>query len=145
MRRYLLRLIVALLTFTIGITASTVWVSYRFLLLRESVKPQADAPLRISSIVLNATDHQAGTINFNVDNVSTKQVHAYTIRYIVAGETKKEGTVTRTIRALMPGQTLLDGFSYSFSSPSGKEFTLLVESVQFADGTTWQCAMLSKL
>ena len=72
------------------------------------------------------------------------QVHAYTIRYLVAGETQREGTVSRTIYALLPGQTLLDGFSYSFSSPSGKEFTLLVDSVQFADGTAWQRATLRK-
>ena len=138
MRRYLLRLIVALLSFTIGITSSAVWSSYGLRPLGESIKPQPDAPLRISSIVLDASDNQAGTISFDVDNVSTKQVHSYTIRYVVAGETGRDGTVSRTIYALMPGQALLDGFSYSFTSPSVKEFTLLVDSVQFADGSTWQ-------
>ena len=111
-------------------------------LLKVLVETQEDSPLRISTMVDNTTDPSSPNVSYLLTNTSPKPIRAYAIAHSVAFERAKEKGVTLSNKvspdSVLPPrkseQASLDGATYSKAIES---ITLIVDFVEFADGTTW--------
>jgi hypothetical protein len=108
-----------------------------------SALAQADAPLSISAITVNAASTPLEPkLDYVLTNVSGKSIHAYAVRYIVLhGGQRSEGVILRTD---IPTNSLLQsGHSESGSVASGtysetvESIQLIVDFVALDDGLTW--------
>jgi hypothetical protein len=107
-----------------------------------SVPQQQNVPLRIYSIVAKSANQQQPELIYMVENVSDKPISAYAIRHsVIFGGANSEGVMVRnsnsTSAVLQPGQSeqgSLEGESYS---EAVRDINLLVDFVEFTDGTTW--------
>lgn len=105
---------------------------------RVSVRAQADAPLRISSVVDNSDDTDTPLVEFVVENVGAKPVLAFWVSYdmVVRGTSV---TLGRGVNAnkqeliLPPGKRR----ALAVSNPDKEKVVLSVDFVEFADGSTW--------
>ncbi|MGI9107135.1 MAG: hypothetical protein ACR2G4_12910 [Pyrinomonadaceae bacterium] len=107
-------------------------------LTRVAVRPQPDAPLRISSVVDNSDDPEAPLVNFVVENVSGKPIQAYWISYdtVAHGEniTLGSGINANSQELILPPGKRRETAILN----RGKEkIDLSVDFVEFADGTAW--------
>ena len=160
-RRFAIRLFVALLTFLIGVTTFTVWFrnhppaakSFRFLsgpTCRAglvSVESQPAALLHITVSDSECRDRQTANVQFLVENLSTKPISKYEIRAVQTyDELIEDGLGVTAVRGepLEPRETetgFLGGgvLNGAGGKPVGemKGFQLVVWSIEFADGTTW--------
>jgi len=160
-RRFVIRIFVALLTFLIGVAISSVWFlnhyqpakSTRLLsgpLCREgvvSVESRPAVPLRITISDTACEKPQSASVQFLVENVSTKPISKYEIRGVQTyDELRDEGlsVLTETIEPLQPRQTQIGFLGGGVLKGSGgrpvselRRFELVVWSITFADGTKW--------
>jgi hypothetical protein len=99
-------------------------------------------PLKISSITTNATVAPDLSLTYAVTNVGGKQVDAYGIRVITISDKSTDEDLTFRFgdspdKVLQPGQTEWGGFEAQAPSTPVKSVKLVVDFVEFADGTTW--------
>jgi hypothetical protein len=135
----LLRLSTALLTFTVGITASHSWARYHSPTVIKAERLQAAAPLHISDVTLNHTGPDTATISFVVKNRSTRPVSRYTIGYCDgSGCESGADKIHINVTSLRPGHSVPDGFGGYFPSDDPRNLTLTIDSVSFVDGSTWE-------
>ena len=160
-RRLTIRLFVALLTFLIGVAASSVWFvnrhqspePLRFLSgprCREglvSVASHPDVPLHITISDTACENPQTANVQFLVENRSTKPISKYDIHGVQTYDELSDdglGVSTERVEPLQPHQTdigFLGGgvLKGAGGKPVGelKSFQLVLWSVDFADGTRW--------
>jgi len=160
-RRFVIRIFVALLTFLIGVAISSVWFlnhhqpakSIRFLSgppCRErlvSVESPPAVPLRITISDTACEKPQSARVQFLVENVSTKPISKYEIHGVLTyDELSDEGlsVLTETIEPLQPHQTQIGFLGGGVLKGSGgrpvselRKFELVVWSITFTDGTKW--------
>ncbi len=105
---------------------------------RVSVRAQADAPLRISSVADNSDDADAPLVEFVVENVGSKPIHAFWISYdTVAGAfnvTLGLGTNANKPELILPPGRRRAG---AILNRDKAKIVLSVGFVEFADGSTW--------
>jgi hypothetical protein len=107
------------------------------------VAPQPESPLVISPLRVESPEPQVYEILYNVTNISSKPILAYTISQIkvVGRQEQKEATwvdLDLTNKMLQPNQSIPEG--YAFEIPSKQlpsDITLAIDFIEFADGTTW--------
>ena len=160
MKNLTTRLIIALLTFVIGIAAASVW----FVFYRSSSKPnellsglpcrdglisvesKLNVPLRISISEAVCDNSQGASVHFMVENVSSEPISKYEIRSIETYErlTDDGSGVTTEGAILQPHQTQIGFIGGGVLRGAGgvpvgelKGYKLAVWSVTFADGRTW--------
>lgn len=105
---------------------------------RVSVRAQADAPLRISSVADNSDDADTPLVEFAVENVGAQPILAFWISYdmVIHGTNV---TLGRGVNAnkqeliLPPGKRR----SLAISNSDREKVVLSVDFVEFADGSTW--------
>jgi len=105
---------------------------------RVSVRPQPDAPLRISAVTDNSDDREAPLVGFLVENVAGKPIQAYWISYdtrthgvdVTLGVGRNAGTKDQV---LPPGKRREEGVL----NRDRERIVLSVDFVEFSDGTTW--------
>jgi hypothetical protein len=160
-RRLVIRIFVALLTFLIGVATSSVWFvnqyqppkSFRFLSdppCRQglvSVESSPVVPLRITISDTACHSPQEASVQFLVENLSTKPISNYEIRGVqIYDELINEGlgVSTETMEPLQPRQTQIGFLGGGVLKRAGgkpvselKSFQLVVWSITFADGTKW--------
>lgn len=105
---------------------------------RASVRAQAGAPLRISSVADNSDDADAPLVEFVVENVGAKPIHSFWISY----DTVAHGfdvTLGVGVNANKPELILAPGRRRALAiiNRAKERVTLSVDFVEFADGTTW--------
>lgn len=161
LRRFAIRIFVALLTFLIGAAITSVSFrnhhqpaeSFRFLSgppCREglvSVESHPAAPLRITIADTDCQDSQSGNVQFLVENLSAKPISKYEIRGIQTYDELIDeglGVSTENVEPLQPRQTQVGFMGGGVMKRSGgkpvselRSFQLVVWSVDFADGTKW--------
>ena len=161
MERLTIRLIIAVLTFIIGIAAVSAWFtshqspdqSGRLLSgppCREglvSVEPQLNAPLQIKISEATCDNPQEANVYFVVENISSKPIIRFVIRSIKTYERLVNDGSSVTIEGASPVQPrhTINGFLGGGVRTRGGEWVgelqtnqLTVWSVTFADGTTWE-------
>ena len=161
MKRLTARLIVGLLTFTIGIGAASAWVVLRRSPAKSnkllsgipcrdglvSVEPQVDVPLRITISEAVCDNPQGASVQFVVENVSSKPISKYDICRIATyeGLIDDKSGVTTMGTILQPHQTKIGFIGGGVITGAGgvpvgelKSYKLGVWSVIFADGSTWK-------
>jgi hypothetical protein len=105
---------------------------------RVSVRAQAGAPLRISSVVDNSDDADAPLVEFVVENVGAKPIQAFWISY----DTVAHGanvTLGMGVNANKPELTLPSGKRRALAiiNRAKEKIALSVDFVEFYDGSTW--------
>ena len=105
---------------------------------RVSVRAQAGAPLRISSVVDNSDDAETPLVEFVVENVGAQPIHAFWISY----DTVAHGfNVTLGMGINPPGPELIlppgKRRALAISNGDREKVVLSVDFVEFADGSTW--------
>lgn len=105
---------------------------------RASARAQADAPLRISSVVDNSDDADAPLVEFVVENVGAKPINAFWISY----DTVAHGTnvtLGMGVNANKQELVLPPGKRRALAIPNRdkEKVVLSVDFVEFADGSTW--------
>ena len=160
MKKLTTRLIIALLTFVIGIAAVSVWFVFHRAPSKAnsllsgppcrdglvSVESQPDVPLRISISESVCENPQMTSVHFMVENVSSEPISKYEIRSIETyGRIIDDGGGVTTEGAILQPHQKHEGFigggvlAGVGGVPVGelKSYKLAVWSVTFADGTTW--------
>ena len=105
---------------------------------RASVRAQTDAPLRISAVEDNSDDADAPRIEFVVENLGTKPIQAFWIRYdtVAHGVNVTLGmgiNANRQELILPPGKRR----ALVVSNRDKEKVMLSVDFVEFADGSMW--------
>ena len=133
----------ALLLSLVAVTMSTRMIVASEETPKVSVRIQSDAPLQISSPVVNtAAGPREPRIDYHVTNVSGKPVNAYAIHHVVLhGNQSSEGVVLRNTASadslLQAGHmesAVLEGVVYTYPVQS---IELILDFVEFADGSAW--------
>jgi hypothetical protein len=108
-----------------------------------SAPAQSNAPLLISAITVNsASTPLEPKLDYILTNVSGKSITAYAVRHLVLhGGQRSEGVILRT--SISINSMLQSGLSESASlggealSEPVESIQLIVDFVEFEDGTTW--------
>ena len=169
MRRLGIRIFVALITFLIGVTISSLWFGINsqpaqpFRLLSGppcrkgvvSVESQRDSPLRITISDTSCRDSQTANVQFVVENLSGKPISKYEIRGLLRYDQVIDnglGVRAETVEPLQPGQTQIGFLGGGVLKLAGgkpvselRGFKLSVWSIDYADGTNWTRAFFREL
>ena len=168
-RRFAIRIFVALITFVIGVAASSVWFrincqpaqSSRLLSgppCRKgvvSLESQPDSPLRMTISDTSCRDPQTASVQFVVENLSAKPISKYEIRGLLRYDQVIDhglGVQAETVEPLQPGQTQIGFLGGGVLKAAGgipvselRGFQLSVWSIDFADGTKWTRSFFRQL
>jgi len=149
--KYTRRLLLALLTFIIGVSSAAIWSAHLGKSVWSSrvfawpnplrqppgIELEADCPLFITNpryySFVSIGSAVGGVLNFDVTNTSNKLVHSYDCRYYSPVPVGNGSYGTQPDEGLLPGQSRHDSISAHEYAP----LTLTIDFVQFADGTTW--------
>jgi hypothetical protein len=149
--KYTRRLLIALLTFIIGVFSAAIWSAHlgkrvwspRVFAWRNPLRQpprielQADCPLLITNpryySFVSIGSAVGGVLNFDITNTSNKLVHSYDCRYYSPVPVGNGSYGTQPDEGLLPGQ--LD--HGSISAHEYAPLSVTIDFVQFADGTTW--------
>lgn len=107
------------------------------------VATQPESPLIISPLRVEAPEPYIYEILYNLTNIGKKPIRAYTIRQVmfVGGQEQEAATwvdLDLTNKMLQPNQSIPEGAVFQpFSKQTPSNFTLSVDFIEFADGTTW--------
>lgn len=133
MRRVSLHLIVALITFGIGVVVAGVWMFTNLQRWQDtpSIEPLiAPVQVRISSVEFRPFTDEGDlyAFGFTVENQSDKQV-----RECVLGYSGSDGSGQTAVGSLSPGASVK-----AFIVSEDLYFRMWVDCVEFADGTIWK-------
>lgn len=146
-----LLLLIALLTFIIVVVSAALWSAHlgkrvwapRVFAWRNplrqppSIELQPDSPLLISNpryySFMSIGSGIGGTLHFDITNRSNRPVHSYQCRYYSSVRVGNGAYGSQPEEGLLPGRSRDDGISTHEYAP----LTLMIDFVQFADGTTW--------
>lgn len=149
--KYATRLLIALLTFIIGVLGAAMWSAHlgtsvwspRVFAWRNPLRQtpqidvQPDSPLLISSpryySFMSIGSGVGGVLHFDITNRSNKPVHSYHCRYSSPVPVGNGAYGSQSEDGLLPGHSRDDSISAHEYAP----LTLTIDFVQFADGTTW--------
>ena len=161
MRRHLVRLFVALFTFTLGLAVAGVsgvfnhraqnppfrkFGCHRTARLEQlpsiSIDSEPNQPLKLlhSSTSIDPADPNRREVHFIVENQSSKDIAAYAIKYHSTWKINIRGG--GSFSANSPERTLRAGESQPLmiSCDADELLTLWVDSAKFADGLLWSSA-----
>ena len=107
-----------------------------------TVASQPDSPMLISLREVIASDPLNPQINFQVENIGSKPIRAFSIRYDdAASKTERSGLVNDHVVECpylrRPGQWQDIAFSLVGKSEPSERITLSVDFVEFEDGGAW--------
>lgn len=107
-----------------------------------SVKPQPDAPLRLSVLSYDSSDPQSPAVKVELTNAGAKTIRAYSIsQETTRGDEKSSSLLfldTGVLgQGLQAGQHSTDELPYPASWGEDSRMSLAIDIVEFADGTTW--------
>lgn len=107
-----------------------------------SVKDQSDAPIRLTVLTSDSSDPNAQSILVEVTNVGTKAIRAYAIsQETTRGLEKSSGFMLADMgiigEPLQSGQYSTDSVAYTPFSDGTSYVSLIVDFVEFEDGTVW--------
>src|SRR5213594_1274339 len=149
--KYTRRLLIALLTFIIGVFSAAIWSadlgkrvwSPRVFAWRNPLRQlpgielQADCPLLITNpryySFVSIGSAVGGVLTFDVTNSGNKIVHSYDLRYYSTVPVGNGSYGTQPDGGLLPGQSHHGSISAHEYAP----LTVTIDFVQFADGTMW--------
>jgi hypothetical protein len=162
MRNLTLRLLVAVITLSVGIAAGNTWSRLRNSPAKHqrcrdglvTVEQQPDAPLRISILSLDCASDFAN-IGYQVEGRTTRLIKAYEVHISKAHQGIIDSDAHGSMSLSTPGAGLTSSeiaeTSWSIDEKLSRGFfrtpvdqvTLYVSSVTFADGTGWHRALTS--
>jgi hypothetical protein len=102
---------------------------------RVSVRPQADAPLLLSVVVVEATDPRSPRFRYSLTNRSDKPIRAYTVSINDGGLSGSMRSLRRF--SLQPGATQLEEYGDTTSGEPIEAIQLSLDFVEFSDGSVW--------
>jgi hypothetical protein len=107
-----------------------------------SVKPQPDAPLRLSVVSYDSSDPQSPAVRVEVTNAGPKVIRAYSVSQQTTKGDEKSSSVlfsdTGVLgRGIQAGQQSTDEIPYPAAWDEDSRMSLAIDLVEFADGTTW--------
>lgn len=107
-----------------------------------SMKPQPDAPLRLSVVSYDSSDPQSPAVRVEVTNVGTKVIRAYSVsQETTKGDEKSSSILFIDVgvlgQGLQAGRQSTDEIPYPVAWGDDSRMSLAIDLVEFADGTTW--------
>jgi hypothetical protein len=104
--------------------------------LAAEIVAQGESPLVITVINVDNVAEAYQTVNYSVQNVSSKKIKAYVLHH--ANQSSVGGTNIRFFQSFAPGQIIQDSFSESrLNLKTDEKIFLSVDYVAFEDGSAW--------
>lgn len=104
--------------------------------LAAAIVAQVESPLVITVINVDNVAEAYQTVNYSVQNVSSKKIKAYVLHH--ANQSSVGGTNIRFFQSFAPGQIIQDSFSESrLNLKTDEKIFLSIDYVAFEDGSAW--------